>query len=285
MGALRNRMIREMQLRRFVPGTQEAYVHAVEGLAVYYGRSPDGIGSDEVKDYVHYLLEERRLKWSTVNLAVSGIRFFYSKVLGRDDVGRAIPPRRTPKRLPEILSGEELGRLFEAAENPKHRAMLMTAYAAGLRVSELVRLRIADIDSSRMMIRVRSGKREKDRYTILCGRLLEELRGYWRVVRTTEWLFPGARADRPITRSTAGSIYRRARDRAGITKHGGIHTLRHCFATHLLEAGVDIRTIQVLMGHSSIRTTIGYFQMTRKQLDATPSLLDLLDIPKTWPSR
>lgn len=285
MGALRNRMIREMQLRRFVPGTQEAYVHAVEGLAVYYGRSPDGIGSDEVKDYVHYLLEERRLKWSTVNLAVSGIRFFYSKVLGRDDVGRAIPPRRTPKRLPEILSAEELGRLFEAAENPKHRAMLMTAYAAGLRVSELVRLRIADIDSSRMMIRVRSGKREKDRYTILCGRLLEELRGYWRVVRTTEWLFPGARADRPITRSTAGSIYRRARDRAGITKHGGIHTLRHCFATHLLEAGVDIRTIQVLMGHSSIRTTIGYFQMTRKQLDATPSLLDLLDIPKTWPSR
>ena len=285
MGALRNRMIREMQLRRFVPGTQEAYVHAVEGLAVYYGRSPDGIGSDEVKDYVHYLLEERRLKWSTVNLAVSGIRFFYSKVLGRDDVGRAIPPRRTPKRLPEILSAEELGRLFEAAENPKHRAMLMTAYAAGLRVSELVRLRIADIDSSRMMIRVRSGKREKDRYTILCGRLLDELRGYWRVVRTTEWLFPGARADRPITRSTAGSIYRRARDRAGITKHGGIHTLRHCFATHLLEAGVDIRTIQVLMGHSSIRTTIGYFQMTRKQLDATPSLLDLLDIPKTWPSR
>jgi len=285
MGALRDRMIREMQLRRFVPGTQEAYVHAVEGLAVHYGRSPDGIRSDEVKDYVHYLLQERGLNWSTVNVAASGIRFFYSKVLGRDDVGRAIPPRRTPKRLPEILSGEEIVRLFEAAENPKHRAMLMTAYAAGLRVSELIRLRVADIDSSRMMIRVRSGKREKDRYTILSRRLLEELRAYWRISHPAHWLFPGAPPGRPISRSTAGKIYRQARDRAGIRKRGGIHTLRHCFATHLLEAGVDIRTIQVLMGHSSIRTTIGYFQMTRKQLDATPSLLDLLDIPKTWPSR
>ena len=285
MGALRDRMVREMQLRRFATGTQEVYVHAVEGLALHYGRSPDGIRSDEVKDYVHYLLQERGLNWSTVNVAVSGIRFFYSKVLGRDDVGRAIPPRRTPKRLPEILSGEELQRLFAATDNPKHRAMLMTAYAAGLRVSELVRLRVADIDSSRMMIRVRKGKREKDRYTILSRRLLEELRAYWKVSRPAQWLFPGIPPDRPIGRTTTGKIYRHSKDKAGITKRGGIHTLRHCFATHLLEAGVDIRTIQILMGHSSIRTTIGYFQLTQKTLDATPSLLDLLDIPDARPSR
>jgi len=278
-------MVREMQLRRFAAGTQEAYVHAVEGLALHYGRSPDRVSSEEVKDYVHYLLDERGLKWSTVNVVVSGIRFFYSKTLGRDDVGLSIPPRRTPKRLPEILSGEEIKRLFAATDNPKHKAMLMTAYAAGLRVSELIGLRVADIDSSRMMIRVRSGKREKDRYTILSQRLLEELRAYWRISRPAGWLFPGARPDRPISRITAGKIYRQARDKAGITKRGGIHTLRHCFATHLLEAGVDIRTIQALMGHGSIRTTIGYFQVTQKKLDATPSLLDLLDIPNNRPSR
>lgn len=277
MGTLRERMVREMQLRRLATGTQRAYIDAVRGLALHYGRCPDRIGCEEVKDYIHYLLHQRGLKWSTVNVIDSGIRFFYAKALGRDDVGRAMPPRRTPQCLPEILSPEEVQRLFAVTYNPKHRVMLRTAYAAGLRVGELVRLRVGDLDSSRMMIRVRSGKREKDRYTILSQRLLQELRVYWRIARPTGWLFPGATADRHIARCTIGAVYRQAKERAGITKHGGIHTLRHCFATHLLEAGVDIRTVQTLMGHRSIRTTLGYFQVTQKRLDAAPSLLDRLD--------
>jgi len=157
------------------------------------------------------------------------------------------------------------------------RVMELRGFAAGLRVSELVRLGVADLDSSRMMIRVRQGKGQKDRYTILSRRLLRELQMYWRSRRPPMWLFPGAKPDRPIGRNTAGRIYRRAKERAGIKKQGGIHTLRHCFATHLLEAGVDVRTIQLLMGHRSIRSTIRYVQLTRKTFDGTPSPLDLLE--------
>jgi integrase/recombinase XerD len=281
MGTLRERMIREMQLRRFAPGTQEAYVRAVAELARYYGRSPDQIGPEEVKSYLLYLINQRRLNWSTVNVASAAVRFFYGPTLGRPDVGRAIPPRRTPKRLPEILSAEETRRLFAVTTNLKHRVLLMTAYAAGLRVGELVRLKPANIDSSRMMIRVCQGKGQKDRYTVLSKRLLEELRTYWRAHRPTQWLFPGRRPDRPIGRGAVGKIYRRAKAKAGIAKRGGVHTLRHCFATHLLEAGVDVRTIQLLMGHRSIRTTIHYVQLTRKTLGTTPSPLDLLEPPRS----
>jgi site-specific recombinase XerD len=273
-------MIREMEVRRLASETQRLYVHAVKGLTRYYGRSPDRIAAEEVKGYLHHLLTVRRLNWSTVNTAAAGIRFFFVKTLGRQDVPRAIPPRRTPRRLPHILSGEELERLFGATANLKHRTLLMTCYAAGLRVSELVRLKLTDIDSSRMLIRVENGKGEKDRYTMLSQRLLGQLRAYWRVYRPGRWLFPGAGEHRHLHRYTAGRVYRVARDTAGIKKSGGIHTLRHCFATHLLEAGVDLRTIQLLMGHGSIRTTIDYLQVTRKKLDCTPGLLELLEIPQ-----
>jgi site-specific recombinase XerD len=155
----------------------------------------------------------------------------------------------------------------------------MTTYAAGLRVSEAVRLKVTDVDSGRMMIRVEQSKRERDRYTILSERLLAQLRTYWRAFRPPHWLFPARRTGRPLHPHTAGVVYRRARDKAGINKKGGIHILRHCFATHLLEAGADLRTIQILMGHSSIRTTVRYLQLTRKKLDSTPSLLDLLELP------
>ena len=279
MGALRDRMLREMQLRRFAPRTQYLYVRAVEQLARHWGRSPDQIGAEQVKDYLLHLLTVRRLNWSSVNMAASAIRFLYCQTLGRQEVGRAIPPRKTPRRLPEILSARELERLFAAASNLKHRTLLMTAYAAGLRVSEVVRLKVADIDSARRMIRVQQGKGEKDRYTILSGRLLAHLRAYWRAFRPPHWLFPARRTGRPLHPHTAGAVYRRARDKAGINKKGGIHILRHCFATHLLEAGADLRTIQILMGHSSIRTTVRYLQLTRKTLDSTPSLLDLIDVP------
>jgi site-specific recombinase XerD len=272
-------MIKEMQLRRLSTGTQEVYTRAVAQLARHYGRSPDQIGAQQVKDYLLHLLTVRRLSWSSVNCASAGIRFFYTETLGRKEIERAIPPRRTPRRLPQILSAQELERLFAATTNLKHQTLLMSAYAAGLRVSELVRLKVSDIDSSRMLIRVEKGKGEKDRYTILSPRLLVQLRAYWRTLRPCHWLFPGARAGSHLNRRTAGAVYREARDRAGINKRGGIHTLRHCFATHLLEAGTDLRTIQLLMGHSSLRTTIGYLQLTRKSLDATPCLLELLAIP------
>ena len=175
-------------------------------------------------------------------------------VLDRKDLVLAIPPRKTPQYLPEILSAQELQRLFDI-ENPKHRAILMTTYAAGLRVSEVVRLRVTDIDSHRMMIRVEEGKGEKDRYTILSQRLLQELRVYWKIHRPSRWLFPGQKPDTPIGPRTAQKVFTKAKTRAAIRKPGGIHLLRHSFASHLLEAGVDLRTIQLLMGHSSILST------------------------------
>jgi len=278
MGALREQMVKEMQLRRLAANTQEAYVRAVVGLAKYHGRSPDVLSGTEVRDYLHHLMTERRMNWSSVNVAAAGIRFLYGQVLGHEEIGRMIPPRRTPKRLPEVLSTDELRRLFAAANNLKHRVLLMTAYGAGLRVSELVRLKVPDIDSARMMIRVRDGKGEKERYTILSSRLLKELRIYWTAYRPMDWLFPGAQAGSALRRITAEKIYRRAKEKARILKQGGIHTLRHCFATHLLEAGVDLRTIQLLMGHSSIRTTVGYLQLTRKDLGSTASPLDRLGL-------
>ena len=277
MGELRDRMVREMQLRRFAPSTQEAYARAVRGLAAFYHRPPDQLGSEEVKSYLLYLMNERGLDWSTVNTACAGIRFFFSATLGRSDVSASVPPRKTPRRLPEVLSGEEVGRLFAATENLEHRALLMTAYAAGLRVSELVHLQVRDIDGDRKMLRVAAGKGEKDRYTVLSPRLLGELRAYWRAYKPATWLFPGSVVDRPLDRSTAAQVYHQAKEKAGILKRGGIHTLRHCFATHLLEAGVDVRTIQLLMGHRSIRTTIHYVHLTAKKLAGTPSPLDLLE--------
>lgn len=279
MSVLRAKMVREMQLRRLAPTTQKAYVRLVAELARFYRRSPDQLNHEEVKSYLLHLMRVRKLDWSTVNTASCAIRFFFSEVLGKPEVAWAIPPRKRPSRLPEVLSAEEVQRLFAAAGCLKHRVLLMTTYAAGLRVSEVVALKVADIDSSRRMLRVRAGKGEKDRYTVLSPRLLRELRVYWRVYRPAEWLFPGGTAGRPIGPGTAGKVYRTAKEKAGITKRGGIHTLRHCFATHLLEAGVDVRTIQLLMGHNSIRTTIHYVHLTAKTLAGTPSPLDLLAPP------
>ncbi len=182
--------------------------------------------------------------------------------------------------LPEILSSDELERLFTVMTNQKHKTLLMTAYAAGLRVSELVNLKVTDIDSKRMMIRVQQGKGRKDRYTILSERLLKELRIYWKMYRPSLWLFSGRDPEQPLPSGTAQKIYYKAKERAGIKKGKCIHTLRHCFASHLLEAGVDLRTIQMLMGHSNIMTTTVYMYVTRKHLSSAQSPLDLLEIPE-----
>jgi integrase/recombinase XerD len=278
MGVLRDRMIRELQLRRFAPATQKAYLEAVVGLTKHFGVAPDQLTAHQVQDYLLFLMLERRLQWNTVNAIASGLTFFYTQTLRRPDIALAMPSRRTPRRLPEILSAAELEALFAAADNQQHRALLMTTYGGGFRVGEVIRLRPADIDSQRMMIRIVNGKRAKDRYTLLSPRLLQELRAYWKACRPRTWLFPGRHPERPFSDDKAREVFNHAKAQAGIRKGGSIHVLRHCFATHLLEAGVDLRTIQVLMGHSSISSTAWYLHLTRKTLDRTRSPLDLLDL-------
>lgn len=277
MGALRDRMIRELQLRRFAPLTHKNYLGVVRRLAKHYGIAPDQLTAKQVQDYLVYLIAERRLEWNTINVTASALKFFYRQVVKRPDIALAIPPRRRARHLPEVLSAEELLRLFAAAAQPKERALLMTTYGGGLRVSEVIRVQVTDIDSQRGTIRVR-GKGDRDRYTLLSKRLLEELRAYWLIGRPRPWLFPGSRPDQPLNHNTARDMFNRAKAKAGISKRGSIHMLRHSFATHLLEAGVDLRIIQVLLGHASILTTAIYVHLTPKTRDATRSPLDLLDL-------
>lgn len=277
MGALREQMERQMVLRRMSVRTRQSYSAAVAQLAKHYRRQPDRLTAAEIQSYLLYLIEERKLASSSCNVALHGLRFFYHETLKRPDMQFAIPRARAPQRLPDILSREEIERLFSAASLLKHRAMLMTTYAAGLRVSEVCALKVADIDSERMTIRVEQGKGAKDRYTLLSPRLLKELRLYWQAHRPKSWLFPAARnADRPLNAHAAQRMFYAARDRAQITKRCGIHGLRHAFATHLLEAGTDVHTIQRLMGHTDIHTTMRYFHVARQKIAATHSPLELL---------
>ena len=278
MTPLRKRMIRELELRRKAPGTVSSYVKAVEELARYYRRSPDRISTEEIRDYMHFLIVGKKLSYSSCNHKIVAINFFFREVVRRK-VELRVPMKRSG-HLPEPLSREEVARLIAAAENQKHRVLMMTAYSAGLRVSELVRLKPQDIHSDRMLIRVNQGKGRKDRYTLLSQRLLGELRAYWRESRPELWLFPNqTRTDHMPTCTPARAFYR-LKKRAAITHGRGIHTLRHSFATHLLEAGVDLRTIQILMGHTSLNTTVKYLHVTEKHLQQTKSPLDLLRLPK-----
>jgi integrase/recombinase XerD len=281
MGALRAKMEQDLLIRGLSPLTQDAYIRAVVGLTKYYGRAPDTLSEHEVQAYLAALIKERKLAWSTLNVTVHGLRFFYEVTLGRPRTRFSIPTAKIPATQPEILSRQEVARLVHAVPNRKHRALLMTTYAAGLRVSEVVKLKVADLDSERMAIRVAEGKGRKDRYTLLSERLLEELRSYWRVYRPPLWLFPGRGGQHPLGRSTAHHIYQVAKDRAGIRKGGGIHSLRHAFATHLLEAGIDLPTIQSLLGHNSIRTTSRYLHIVHGGGAQRRAALDLLafDLP------
>jgi site-specific recombinase XerD len=280
MTKLREKMIKDMKIRRLAEKTQQAYISSVANLALYYQKSPDLLNEEKVLDYLFHLMEERKLSWSACNVAASAINFFYQITLAQRQIRVKIPPRRGQKKLPQVLSKEELERLFNVAANQKHRVMLMTTYAGGFRVSELVRLKPIHIESERMLIRVDQGKGNKDRYTLLSERLLLELRDYWMAYRPMTWLFPGRNPDKPLTTKSAEYAYNIAKQKAGIKRGSGIHTLRHCFATHLLEAGVDLRTIQMLMGHRSIITTMIYLQISRKRLATIKSPLDLIDFPK-----
>jgi integrase/recombinase XerD len=277
MTPLRRRMIDDMTLRNFTPDTIHVYVNCVVRFALHFDCSPEHLGSEEVRAYLLHLIRERGLSMSYCNLTRCALRFFYRETLGRDDVPESIPPAKQPLTLPVVLSPDEVARFFAAITNLKHRAILMTAYAAGLRVSEVTRLRVEDIDSQRMVIHVR-GKGQKDRYVMLSPRLLEILRTYWKAVRPRNCLFPGADPNTPITPDSVWQVCGRACHKASLGKHVTVHTLRHSFATHLLEAGTDLRTIQVLLGHSSIRTTARYVHVATATLAKTQSPFDRLDL-------
>jgi len=276
MGVLRTRMLEEMRLRNFAPTTEKAYLYAVTKLAQYYKRPPDQLDKEQIRSYLLYLTTERKLSPNTMTMLISGLRFFYNETLGWDETKLFIPPRRKSSSLPEVFSPDEVVRLIEATRGVKQRVLLMTAYSAGVRVSELVNLKPANISSERMMIRVEQGKGQKDRYTILSNNLLVELRWYWKRYRPRVWLFPNRTKDGPLSKNQAWRIYDQAKKRAGLKGGRGINTLRACFATHLLEAGVDMRTIQLLMGHSSILSTQRYLRLRQQTLGSTVSPLDLL---------
>jgi integrase/recombinase XerD len=277
MTPLRQRMLEEMQIRNLSPETQRAYLGHISLFARYFGKSPDLLGPDEVRTYLLYLVRERQLSASSIMVTVAALRFLYKLTLKRDwDIQEIIPGCRKPQKLPVILSREEVSRFLGAVENLKHRVILTVCYAAGLRISEAVRLRPEAIDTQRMVIRVDAGKGRKDRSVMLSPKLLDILRDYWRKARPKEWLFPGDLPGQPITASAVEDVCRQVRCQADFTKLVTPHSLRHAFAVHLLESGTDLRTIQLLLGHSNLATTVRYLHLATSQLCATTSPLDAL---------
>lgn len=275
MAKLRDQMQADLQLRGLSPKTQKAYLNQVRDFARYFKKSPDQLGESEVKEYLLYLLKEKKASDSTVRQYYGALKFLYQTTLKRNWVIEKIPYLKTKKRLPVVLDRKEVDSLFSATENLKHRAILMLIYSSGLRVAEVAHLKITDIDSKRMMIRIQQSKGGKDRYSILSNVALDVLRQYWRKYRPKEWLFPGYRDDKPISDRSIQKIFGKAKTLAGIKKPASAHTLRHSFATHLLEAGTDLHHIQLLLGHKSPKTTTIYLHVSRKDLARVISPLDL----------
>ncbi len=282
MTTLRQQFIRELVLRGTSPRTQEAYVAWVAALARYYHQSPDRLTYEQLKDYLFHLARDKKLAPSTLNQAVSALRYFYQVVLHRpmEQLASALPRVAHDVRRPQVFSAQELERLLTiGCPHRKHRAFLMTVYGAGLRLNEACHLKPTHIDSARMQIRVELGKGRKDRYTLLSPRLLEELRAYWKAFRPAGWLFPASHdAKEPMPDGTGQRIFWNAVKRAGLPRKGGIHSLRHSFATHLLEAGVEITVVQRLLGHSSLSTTSNYLHVRQERLAQIQSPLQLLDL-------
>ncbi len=280
MTPLRQRMIDDMRLRNLSPHTIDAYVHAVAQFARHYGRSPEHLDAEQARAYLLHLVRDRHASWSRYNLARCGLQFLYQVTLGRTgERFERLPCARVPKRLPTVLSADELRRLFDVvAHHPKHRALLFTLYGAGLRISEALHLRPGDIDAQRMFIHVRGGKGNKDRLVKLSPQLLTVLRDYWRRCRPSGgWLFAQDRKpERAMDCATAERMVARAAKRAGITRRVSPHTLRHSYATHLLEAGTDLRSIQMLLGHANLKTTARYTHVSDQHLGSVVSPLDRL---------
>jgi len=273
---LRQRMIDDMRIRNLADNTQSAYLQQVIAYAEHFHRSPDELGLEAIRAYQLYLTQTRRLSPSSVSVATGALRFLYKVTLKRDWAIDEIPMPKRPFKLPVILSREEVMHFLESIDSIKHRAILMTAYAAGLRVSEAIHLKVTDIDSQRMMLRVDQGKGRKDRYIMLSPLLLEVLRNYWKTLRPKLWLFPGDLLGQPITRCAVELACQKAHRASGIAKPITPHSLRHAFATHLLESGTDIRTIQLLLGHRSLATTSRYLKVATSTVCATISPFDCL---------
>jgi integrase/recombinase XerD len=282
MSPLRRRMIEDMTVRNLSPATQRSYVHAVAKFGRFFGRSPERLGLEEVRAFQVHLVAGG-VSWPALNQTVCALRFLYGVTLKQADVPERIPYARTPRKLPVVLSADEVVAFLEAVPGLKARAALTTAYAAGLRASEAARIRVADIDSRRMVIRVEQGKGGRDRYVMLSRQLLGILRSYWKLARPALWLFPGRDGEHPIGPTVLHAACRSACAAAGLSKRVTVHTLRHSFATHLLESGTDIRIIQALLGHSSLNTTARYTQVATSTIRATPSPLDRLQLEVTPP--
>jgi integrase/recombinase XerD len=273
---LRKRMQEELQRRNYSESTTVCYLRQITEFAKHFGRSPAQLGPEEIKQFQLYLIQQKKVSWATYIQATAALRFLYVKTLGRALMAEKIPYPKRPKYLPTVLSQEEITRLLNATRSLKHRALLMALYGAGLRVSEACRLTIGDIDSNRMVIHVRQAKGKKDRDVMLSPVLLETLRQYWKGSRPKRWLFPGYGLDKPMTTKSVFLMVRKVAARARITKTVSPHTLRHSFATHLLESGTDLRTIQLLLGHADVRTTIIYLQVSQQHIRKIVSPLDRL---------
>src|ERR1700716_611430 len=273
---LRRRMIKDMTVRNLSPATQQSYLNAVSKFSRYFGRSPDRLGLEDVPAFPVHLVVATGISWPALNQIVCALRFFYGVTLGQNTVPERIAYAREPSKLPVVLSADEVVRFLEPTPSLKSRTALTTVYAAGLRVSEVVLLKIADIDSQRMVIRVEQGKGGKDRYVMLSPQLLPILLPYWRLTRPQRWLFPGRDDERPLVPNVLHAACRSACAAAGLSKQVTVHTLRHTFATHLLESGADVRIIQVLLGHASISSTTRYTRVATKTISNTPSPLDRL---------
>jgi integrase/recombinase XerD len=283
MTSLRQRMTEDMQVRNLSPHTQTSYVQQVSLFARHFNQSPEALGPEEIRAYQIHLTNERKLAPSTILVAVAALRFLYKVTLHKDwTLEDVIPAPKKPQKLPIVLSPEEVLRFLGCVASLKHRTILTTCYAAGLRISEATRLKATDIDSQRMVIRVDQGKGQKDRYVMLSPRLLEILRDWWRVEKPKPWLFPGDIADRPITRYAVERVCQEAQRRCRIPKPITPHSMRHAFAVHLLEHGTDVRTIQLLLGHRSLATTSRYLRIATSKVCATTSPFDLL--PRPLPS-
>ena len=274
MTPLRERFLQDMRLRNLSPRTSECYVAHLAAFARHFGRSPEQLDQEHIRQYQLHLRDEKQASWSLFNQAVCALRFFYKLTLPRPWAVEQIPYGKRPQTLPVVLSRDEVRRLLACVERPLHRILLTTLYAAGLRLSEGLHLQVRNIDSARMLLHIQSGKGQKDRLVPLSTKLLGELREWWRVRRPTTWLFPGLRNE-PLHPSGVQHACRAAAQAAGLTKHATPHTLRHSYATHLLEAGLDVRTLQKLLGHSNLATTAHYTHVTDERLQSVVSPWDL----------
>jgi len=274
---LRQRMIEDMTVRNLSPSTQQSYLYAVAKFSRHFNRSPDRLGMEDVRAYQLHLVSQKH-SWSHINQVACALRFFYGITLGHKEAFERIVSGKEPEKLPPVLNPEEIARFLEAVGGLRNRVALATAYAAGLRIGEVSRLKISSIDSKRMLLHIEGGKGGRDRYAMLSPRLLDILRGYWKRARPSLWLFPGQEPGSHVSTGALQAACRAARKRARIGKHVTAHSLRHSFATHLLEGGTDIRIIQVMLGHSHLETTARYAQVATSLIAGTPSPFDRLSL-------